>query len=127
MNRRGILRSAFVAAAAALGAGRFAAPARAQTRHIRLYVEMDVPPGREREVHVVQHDVSTERLVEAPRLEDGRRSSRDRVPGGHGSGPPATPADRGVSPARASCAAAVSWNSAGWRRRRARPRMPSGM
>ena len=56
MNRRGILRSAFVATAAALGAGRFAAPARAQTRHIRLYVEMDVPPGREREMLNAFHD-----------------------------------------------------------------------
>jgi hypothetical protein len=49
VNRRGILRSAFVATAAALG-GRFAAPAGAQTRHIRLYVEMDVPAEREREM-----------------------------------------------------------------------------
>ena len=56
MNRRGILRSAFVAAATALGAGRFAAPAWAQTRHIRLYVEMDVPPGREREMLDAFHD-----------------------------------------------------------------------
>jgi len=29
---------------------RFAAPAEAQTKHIRLYVEMDVAPGREREM-----------------------------------------------------------------------------
>ena len=50
MNRRGILRSAFVAAAAALGVDRAAGPAGAQTRHIRLYVEMDVPAGREREM-----------------------------------------------------------------------------
>ena len=50
MNRRGMLRSAFVATAAALGVARFAAAAGAQTRHIRLYVEMDVPPGRAREM-----------------------------------------------------------------------------
>ena len=50
MNRRGILRSAFAATAAALGVGRFAPPARAQTKHIRLYVEMDLPPAREREM-----------------------------------------------------------------------------
>jgi hypothetical protein len=56
VNRRGILRSAFVATAAALGLGRFAAPARAQTRHIRLYVEMDVPPAREREMLAAFHD-----------------------------------------------------------------------
>jgi uncharacterized protein (DUF2344 family) len=39
-----------VATAAALGLGRFATQARAQTKHIRLYVEMDVPPAREREM-----------------------------------------------------------------------------
>ena len=50
MNRRGIIRSAFAAAAAALAASRFATPARAQTKHIRLYVEMDVAPAREREM-----------------------------------------------------------------------------
>ena len=50
MNRRGILRSAFGATAAALGFGRLATPARAQTNHIRVYVEMDVPAGREREM-----------------------------------------------------------------------------
>ena len=50
VKRRRILRSAFVATAAALGGGRFAAPARAQLRHIRIYVEMDVPPAREREM-----------------------------------------------------------------------------
>jgi uncharacterized protein (DUF2344 family) len=36
--------------AASLGLGRFATPARAQTKHIRLYVEMDVPAAREREM-----------------------------------------------------------------------------
>ena len=56
MNRRGILRAAFAAAAAALGAGRVATPAGAQTRHIRLYVEMDVPPGREHEMLAAFHD-----------------------------------------------------------------------
>ena len=50
MQRRRFLRSAFVAAAAALGFGRAATPARAQTKHIRLYVEMDVAPAREREL-----------------------------------------------------------------------------
>jgi hypothetical protein len=56
VNRRSILRSAFVGTAAALGVGRFAAPAGAQTRHIRLYVEMDVPPEREREMRQTFHD-----------------------------------------------------------------------
>jgi hypothetical protein len=50
VNRRGILRSALVATAAALGYGRLARPADAQTKHIRLYVEMDVPAAREREM-----------------------------------------------------------------------------
>ena len=50
MNRRGILRSAYIATAAALGLGRFAAPAQGQTKHIRLYVEMDVPATHEREM-----------------------------------------------------------------------------
>jgi hypothetical protein len=56
VNRREVVRSAFAATAAALGVGRFAAPARAQTRHIRLFVEMDVPPGREREMLDVFHN-----------------------------------------------------------------------
>ena len=56
MNRRGILRAAFAATASALGIGRLAAPVRAQTRHIRLFVEMDVPPGREREMLAAFHD-----------------------------------------------------------------------
>ena len=50
MNRRGILRSAFAATATALGLGRLATPARAQTKHVRVYVEMDVPAAREREM-----------------------------------------------------------------------------
>ena len=45
-----MLRSAFGAIAGALGFGRFAAPGYAQTKHIRLYVEMDVSPAREREM-----------------------------------------------------------------------------
>ncbi len=56
MKRRRILRSAFVAAAAAFGLDRRAAPVGAQTRHIRLYVEMDVPAGREREMLAAFHD-----------------------------------------------------------------------
>jgi hypothetical protein len=52
-----MLRSAFVAAAAALGVGRFAAPAAAQTKHIRLYVEMDVAAAREREMLDTFHNV----------------------------------------------------------------------
>ena len=56
MNRRGILRSAVVATAGALGLGRFSASARAQTKHIRLYVEMDVPPAREHEMLEAFHN-----------------------------------------------------------------------
>jgi hypothetical protein len=50
VNRRGIVRSALAATATALGVGRLASPVRAQTKHIRLYVEMEVPPEREREM-----------------------------------------------------------------------------
>ena len=56
MNRRGLLRSAWVATAAALGFDRLATPARAQTKHIRLYVEMDVPAAHEREMLAAFHD-----------------------------------------------------------------------
>ena len=38
VHRRGILRSVLVAAAAALGFSRLVTQARAQTKHIRLYV-----------------------------------------------------------------------------------------
>jgi hypothetical protein len=57
VNRRGILRSAFAATVAALGFDRFATPARAQAKHIRLYVEMDVAPARERELIDTFHNV----------------------------------------------------------------------
>ena len=45
-----MLRSALTTAAAAFGFSRFATPAQAQTKHIRLYVEMDIAPGREKEM-----------------------------------------------------------------------------
>ena len=51
------MKSALMAAAAALGVGRFARPASAQTKHIRLYVEMDVPAGKEREMLDTFHNV----------------------------------------------------------------------
>jgi hypothetical protein len=57
VHRRGILRSAVIAAATALGLGRFATPARAKTKHIRLYVEMDVAPAREKEMLDAFHNV----------------------------------------------------------------------
>jgi hypothetical protein len=57
VHRRGILRSAVAAAATALGVGRFATPAEALTKHIRLYVEMDVAPAREREMLETFHNV----------------------------------------------------------------------
>ena len=50
MNRRGILKSAFAAAASAVGIGGLSTQAQAQTKHIRLYVEMDVAPAREKEM-----------------------------------------------------------------------------
>ena len=48
--RRRILKTAIAAAAATIGLDRFATPAQAQTKHIRLYVEMDVAAGREKEM-----------------------------------------------------------------------------
>ena len=57
MNRRGILKTAMAAAATTLGLGRFAAPAQAQTKHIRLYVEMDVPAAREKEMLATFHNI----------------------------------------------------------------------
>jgi hypothetical protein len=52
-----MLKSAFAATATALGLGRFAARAEARTKHIRLYVEMDVAPAREREMLETFHNV----------------------------------------------------------------------
>jgi hypothetical protein len=50
MNRRGILESFLGAVATAGGVVALAPAARAQTKHIRLYVEMDVEPAQEREM-----------------------------------------------------------------------------
>ena len=57
MNRRGMIKSAFAATGAALGLGRFALPVSAQTKHIRLYVEMDVPAAREKEMLDTFHNI----------------------------------------------------------------------
>ena len=57
MHRRGILRSAVAAAVAALGFARFATDAQARTKHIRIYVEMDVAPAREKELLDTFHNV----------------------------------------------------------------------
>ena len=56
MNRRGIIKSALAATTAALGLARFAIPARAQTKHVRLYVEMDVAAAREKEMLDIFHN-----------------------------------------------------------------------
>jgi len=56
LNRRGIIKSAFAASAVALGFGRFATSAAAQTKHIRLYVEMDVAAAREKEMLEIFHN-----------------------------------------------------------------------
>lgn len=57
MERRGILK-ALLGGITGAWAARVAAPdsAAAQTRHIRLYVEMDVAPGREREMLDLFHN-----------------------------------------------------------------------
>jgi len=57
VHRRGIMKSALMAATAIFAGGRFARRAHAQTKHIRLYVEMDVPAGREREMLDTFHNV----------------------------------------------------------------------
>ena len=51
------MRTALVGAAAAFGLGRFAPRADAKPNHIRLYVEMDVAPAREREMLDTFHRV----------------------------------------------------------------------
>ena len=56
MHRRGILKTVVAAAAAVAGATRFVQPAQAQTKHIRLYVEMDVPAEREQELLDLFHN-----------------------------------------------------------------------
>jgi antibiotic biosynthesis monooxygenase (ABM) superfamily enzyme len=56
VNRRGILKTAMAAAAATFGLGRFATSVQAQTKHIRLYVEMDVAAGREKEMLEAFHN-----------------------------------------------------------------------
>lgn len=57
MERRGILKTLLAAVAGAWGA-QVVAPERAaaQTKHIRLYVEMDVAPAREREMLDLFHN-----------------------------------------------------------------------
>ena len=50
MNRRRILESFLGAVATAGGVALLAPAARAQTKHVRLYVEMDVEPAQEREM-----------------------------------------------------------------------------
>jgi hypothetical protein len=52
-----MIKSACAATGAALGLGRFAAPVIAQTKHIRLYVEMDVPAAREKEMLDTFHNI----------------------------------------------------------------------
>jgi antibiotic biosynthesis monooxygenase (ABM) superfamily enzyme len=64
--RRGMLKSAIAAAAAALGFTRLATPARAQTKHIRLYVEMDLAPAREQEMLEIFHSTFVPEAVKHP-------------------------------------------------------------
>ncbi|HVW26907.1 MAG TPA: hypothetical protein VHC69_16180 [Polyangiaceae bacterium] len=57
MERRGILKTLLAGVAGAWSA-QFAAPGRAaaQTKHIRLYVEMDIAPDKEREMLDLFHN-----------------------------------------------------------------------
>ena len=58
MNRRTTLRSIVAGIAAAFGAHKLAGgtSAAAQTKHIRLYVEMDVAPAREKQLLDLFHN-----------------------------------------------------------------------
>lgn len=56
MNRRGILKSLAGTIAAATGVVGLSSVARAQTKHIRLYVEMDVDPAQERQMLDLFHN-----------------------------------------------------------------------
>jgi len=58
VNRRTTLRSIVAGIAAAFGAHRLAGgtSAAAQTKHIRLYVEMDVAPAREKQLLDLFHN-----------------------------------------------------------------------
>lgn len=56
MNRRGILKSMVAGVAAAAGVVGLGPAARAQTRHVRVYVEMDVDPAQEREMLDLFHN-----------------------------------------------------------------------
>jgi hypothetical protein len=65
LDRRGILKSDFAATAAALGFGHLVKPAAAQTKHIRLYVEMDIAPAREKEMLDTFHNMFVPEAVNA--------------------------------------------------------------
>jgi hypothetical protein len=54
MNRRRTLKSLVAGAVAACGFG--TSTARAQTKHIRLYVEMDIAPAKEQEMLRLFHE-----------------------------------------------------------------------
>jgi hypothetical protein len=56
MNRRGILKSLLGAMATAAAGVGLAPAVRAQTKHIRLYVEMDVDPAQERQMLDMFHN-----------------------------------------------------------------------
>ena len=56
MNRREILKSGVGAVAAAAGLFGFAPPAFAQTKHVRVYVEMDIDPAAEAEMLDLFHN-----------------------------------------------------------------------
>lgn len=56
MNRRQILKSGVGALAAAAGLAGAATPAFAKTKHVRVYVEMDIDPGDEAEMLDLFHN-----------------------------------------------------------------------
>jgi hypothetical protein len=56
MNRRGILKSLVGAMGVAAGVAGLSPTVRAKTKHIRLYVEMDVDPAQEAEMLDLFHN-----------------------------------------------------------------------
>jgi hypothetical protein len=56
VQRRGLLKTVIAAEAAIGGSARFARTAQAQTKHVRLYVEMEVAPEREQEMLDLFHN-----------------------------------------------------------------------
>ena len=104
MNRRDILKSMLGAMAAAAGVVGLAPAARAQTKHIRLYVEMDVDPAREREMLDLFHSQFVPEAVKHDGYMRVKLLKRRTDPSGHGAGQPQLPVRARVRERRAASA-----------------------